>query len=110
MKPQFQPTPTGKPIDPVWRYKIECGFFRKFTWKERLKIALGMAVKVDMKIGLEQRPGKFSPIMGLYVTKQTEAEAFQKGQRSYRCRHCNLWHRTSGITKLLNLIRRKNVP
>lgn len=65
--------PEGKPLPPEWRYKIEFGCFRKFTWKERIKIAIGMSVKIDVKLGLEQRPGKWAPVMDLYVTKQTEA-------------------------------------
>jgi hypothetical protein len=31
----------------------------------------------------------------------TEAEAFQKGQRSYQCRHCGGWHRSGALTKII---------
>jgi hypothetical protein len=32
---------------------------------------------------------------------ETEAAAFQKGQRSYLCRHCGKWHRSGALTKLI---------
>ncbi len=31
----------------------------------------------------------------------TEAEAFQKGQSSYRCKFCGKWHRSGALTKLI---------
>lgn len=76
-KPQFQPSkiakPTDVPLPPQWRYKISLGAFRKFTKMERFKIAIGMNVKVDVEIGVEQRPGKFAADIKLYVTEQIEA-------------------------------------
>lgn len=30
----------------------------------------------------------------------TEAEAYQKGQDSYRCPYCNGWHRSGSLTSL----------
>jgi len=38
----------------------------------------------------------------------TEAEAFQKGQRSYRCPHCNMWHRSGILFKLANKLARSS--
>jgi len=31
---------------------------------------------------------------------ETPAEAFQKGQSSYRCPHCGKWHRSGTLEKL----------
>lgn len=35
-----------------------------------------------------------------------EAAAAQKGMDVYQCRHCGKWHRTSGVGKLVNQLRR----
>jgi hypothetical protein len=31
----------------------------------------------------------------------TEAEAVQKGQSHYHCKHCGGWHRSGALTKLI---------
>jgi len=36
----------------------------------------------------------------------TREAAFQKGMEVYRCKHCSKWHRTSGVTKFVNQLRR----
>lgn len=40
---------------------------------------------------------------------ESEAAAFQKGQRAYHCRYCGKWHRTSGIIQLVNVVRRGGI-
>jgi hypothetical protein len=32
----------------------------------------------------------------------SKAEAFQKGQRSYKCRFCGLWHRSGAFAKFVS--------
>ena len=32
---------------------------------------------------------------------ESEAEAFQKGQRTYRCKYCGKWHRSGALTKFI---------
>lgn len=41
------------------------------------------------------------------VRFETEAEAFQKGQRSYQCPHCHGWHRSGKLAELVAICRRK---
>lgn len=35
-----------------------------------------------------------------------EAAAFQKGQRSYKCPHCKLWHRSGKLAELIAKVKR----
>lgn len=37
----------------------------------------------------------------------TEEAAFQKGQASYKCRHCDGWHRTGQIATLAAIVKGK---
>jgi hypothetical protein len=32
----------------------------------------------------------------------TEAEAYQKGQSTYHCKHCNGWHRSGALATLIS--------
>lgn len=32
---------------------------------------------------------------------ETEAEAYQKRQKSYKCKHCGKWHRSGQMTKFI---------
>jgi hypothetical protein len=36
----------------------------------------------------------------------TEAAAFQKGQTSYLCPHCNAWHRSGSLSRLVAFVKR----
>jgi hypothetical protein len=36
----------------------------------------------------------------------TEAEAIQKGQRHYHCKHCGKWHRSGALAKFINQLER----
>lgn len=32
---------------------------------------------------------------------ETEQYAYHKGQKSYKCKHCNKWHRSGQMTKFI---------
>lgn len=40
------------------------------------------------------------------VSFKTEAEAYQKGQKTYKCNYCERWHRASGIESLIGRLKR----
>jgi hypothetical protein len=37
----------------------------------------------------------------------TEEAAYQKGQRTYRCPHCNKWHRSGAFATLVNTLKKR---
>lgn len=39
---------------------------------------------------------------------ETEAEAYQKGQRVYKCPHCGGWHRSGKFAELVSVCKRKS--
>jgi transposase-like protein len=50
-------------------------------------------------------------IKGCIDKKQfdTEKEAYQKGQDSYKCKHCGKWHRSGRLSKLISTIKKNNI-
>jgi len=39
---------------------------------------------------------------------ETEEEAFQSGQRIYKCKHCGKWHRSGQLATFIAEIKRKH--
>lgn len=66
--------PAGRPLPPSWKFKMTMGFFRKFTWIERLQIALGFPVKMTVEIATEHSTGRWTSRMELATTKRLDPE------------------------------------
>ncbi len=62
--------PPGRVLPPNFKHLMEVTFHRRFTWKERMKIALGYAIQVDMIVRTEHHTGKFSPAMTVTTTPE----------------------------------------
>lgn len=60
-------------VPPQFKHVMELQWFRKFTWQQRLFIALGCPVKVDLKILCEHSPGKISSDLMLEPAPKEEA-------------------------------------
>lgn len=59
----MKPTPTqGKPLPPKFRFQIKFGWFRTFTPKERLLIALGHNFNLDANLLSVNSPGHVQPV------------------------------------------------
>lgn len=42
------------------------------------------------------------------VAFDTEEQAFQKNQRTYRCCYCGKWHRSGAFMALVNTLRKRS--
>ena len=53
-----------------------------------------------------QKQRRLEKMCGAKRRYETEAAAFQKGQRSYQCPHCHGWHRSGQLAELVSACRR----
>lgn len=60
----------GRVLPPNFKFGGTFAFQRKFTWKERLQIAIGYTAKITMTIAMEHSPGKWDTRMVLETTKE----------------------------------------
>lgn len=68
--------PEGKPLPPVFKYKIEFDYLKKFTWGERIQIFLGKRARLNFQIATMHAPGKYQPLLVFKMTNDLEPKPF----------------------------------
>ena len=66
--------PIGKPLPPRFHNKFTFDWHRRFTWRERLQIAIGYQFKVTTEIYTVNSPGIIQPVFIGQTTKHITAE------------------------------------
>lgn len=66
-------TPDGKREITNWTAKIDFSGHRKFNWIERIKIALGYELDINVMIVSQHTPGKYAPQIDAVVTELTQS-------------------------------------
>lgn len=65
--------PKGKPLPPTFRFRHDYDWFRRFTWKERLKILIGCNLFVRVQFFTVNSPGQTQPVFIGAVSEQKTA-------------------------------------
>lgn len=65
-------------LPPVWKKLVQCEWFRRFTWKERLQIFFGYRVRLTMKMATEHSPGRYQADLTLVTCKDIDPKDIRK--------------------------------
>lgn len=68
--------PVGKPLPPKFKHKVECDYFRKFTWKERIQILMGKNARLLLVVVSEHSTGKYDAALDFKLTYDLEPKPF----------------------------------
>lgn len=65
-------------LPPVLKHVMEISFLRRLTLKERLKIAAGHNLVIDIKVKCQHNAGQFQPSSKVTLTPEKEAVQVQR--------------------------------
>lgn len=58
---------------PKFKWSVDLEFFRKLTWKERLKLAAGHNLRVKVVLHTQHKTGAYVPMCAITTTADLEA-------------------------------------
>lgn len=61
-------------LPPVFGHQMQIEWFRKLTWRERIKIALGYSIVCRVDVNCQHKPGQFAPMPRVWITKELTSE------------------------------------
>ena len=74
------PQVNERPLPEKFRHVISVDWFRTFSWKERLLIALGYNLAVYIRVPTRHNPASLQPVIGAEVSHHLNAESAVKEQ------------------------------
>ena len=63
-----------RPVPPVWKKLTHMDWHRQFTWKQRIQVFFGYAVRVEVEMLSIHDPGKSAAKLTITTTKNTNPQ------------------------------------